>query len=162
MSAGRTGGRASRRRLIAAKRAQEAMSLRIQGHTYQEIAARLDYADESGARAVIRRQLEQAREQAAELTEDLRALEGARLDALSVGLWAGFSGPDRSDDPDLRRKLAEALVRLSARRSALLGLDAPRRTELAGPAGQRLLDLPRAMLLAVEDEPPTPGDTGCI
>ncbi len=110
------------RTLDTAERDGRACALRRDGATYQEIADRLGFADRSAARHAVERALAAAvREPAAELRE----LELMRLDRLYLVASELLDG----DDLDVRLKAVDRLVRISERRSRLLGLDAPTKIE---------------------------------
>lgn len=110
------------RNLDTAARDGRACTLRRDGATYQEIADRLGFSDRSAARHAVERALAAAvREPAAELRE----LELMRLDRLYLVASELLDGDDR----DVRLKAVDRLVRISERRSRLLGLDAPTKIE---------------------------------
>lgn len=91
----------------------EALSLRLAGLTYEQIGERLGISKE-GARNLINRTLQQAENLAA---AELRELETARLDRAQAAIWT------RVLEGDLRA--VDTFLRISRRRSDLLGLDAP-------------------------------------
>ena len=95
----------------------------MQGRPYAQIAAALDYADESGARHAVSRLL--ARREA-ESVDELRAVHGARLEAVLSSFWPA----KRSGDTDAARIVLRTLDGLAK----LYGLNADRRGR---PAGQR-------------------------
>lgn len=99
---------------MAREREKEAVTLRIGGASFDEIAERLGYHDKSGARKAVVRILERY---APEPLEELRRLELARLDEALAGIWS------RVKDGDL--EAVETFLRISTRRARLLGLDAP-------------------------------------
>ncbi|WP_374157430.1 hypothetical protein ACEWX3_19805 [Mycobacterium sp. G7A2] len=103
------------------QRALKAMELRVQGHPYAQIAAALDYADESGARHAVSRLL--ARREA-ESVDEMRAVHGARLEAVLSSFWPAT----RSGDTDAARVVLRTLDGLAK----LYGLNAPTRVA-AGP-----------------------------
>ncbi len=105
---------ASANRIAAAERQARALELRKAGRGYATIARALGYAGPSGAYKVIATAL---RALTREPTEELRALELARLDDLLTGLWAEARAGNVSK--------VDRVLKIIARRSALLGLDAP-------------------------------------
>jgi hypothetical protein len=108
--------KASANRIVAAERQGQALALRKAGLGYAAIARQLGYAGASGAYKAIMTAL---RALTREPAEELRALELARLDDLLAGLWA-----------DARRgnvAKVDRVLKVMARRAALLGLDAPQR-----------------------------------
>lgn len=118
-----------------------AARLRTSGMSYREIAAKLDYADESGAHRAVARALAAV---PVEAVNELRAIECARLDELTARLWdvlntryplltAGVElvGSDGRPvaDPAPILAVVDRLLRISERRAKLLGLDAPVRVQ---------------------------------
>lgn len=109
---------ASERRIAAAERQRAALALRKAGHDYDEIAARLGYRGRSGAYQAVMTALKRTVQ---EPSEDVRRLEVARLDALLAGLWdAACAG---------KWLAVDRVLSIMARRAALLGLDAPAKSE---------------------------------
>jgi uncharacterized protein YegP (UPF0339 family) len=104
----------SPRRISAAQRQAQALQLRVSGATLEAIAKALGYSHHSGAQKAVQSALKKMLQEPA---EELRKLESLRLDtatlAISQQVRAGnFGAVDR-------------WVRLSERRSKLLGLDKP-------------------------------------
>jgi hypothetical protein len=113
--------KASERRIAAIERQRQAMELRKGGLPYHEIARRLGYEGPPGAYQAVMRGL---RSTLKEPAEELRKLEVERLNQLfSVYYTRGLQG-------DL--KAAELALRISARRAAIEGLDAPQRHQHSG------------------------------
>jgi hypothetical protein len=105
-----------------ADRRRQAVELRVEGKSWQEIADRLGYDSRGSAATAVRRALEQA---VAELNVPLEAhrqLELDRLDAMQNALWDKVLAGDT--------KAIDTTLRLMDRRAKLLGLDAPQRHEL--------------------------------
>jgi hypothetical protein len=101
------------------ERRRRALELRRAGATYEQIAAALGYFDSSGARKAVKKGLRQT---LAEPAAELRQLELLRLDRLHETLWPrAVAGQVRAID---------RVLRIMARRAALLGLDAPLRVDL--------------------------------
>ncbi|WFR71420.1 hypothetical protein P9209_20870 [Prescottella defluvii] len=101
-------------------RQQRCLELRLQGKTLQEIADAEGYADRSGPHRAIQSLLGRVE---TEKVSDYRELESARLDALQSAHWpAAISGDVKS---------ADFVLRVSARRSKLLGLDVPEKVIVA-------------------------------
>lgn len=119
-----------RNRALATARRAEAVRLRTQGLSYEQIATRLGYSN----RGTVYRIVSQAvRADVAEAAEELRELELSRLDALQDALWERAMGGDVS--------ACEAVARVICTRCQILGLagglptsTAPR-TVVVGPAG---------------------------
>jgi hypothetical protein len=111
-----------------AERRVLALELRKAGTPYRQIAKELG-VDVHTAHADVGAELAALRETAIDEATELRSLELERLDGMTSGLW-----------PQVRAGSAPAVsaaVRVSERRSRLLGLDAPvaTRTELTGSLG---------------------------
>ena len=87
--------------------------LRVQGHTYAQIADQLGYADESGARHAVQRNLDRRE---AESIDELRAVHSARLEAVLLAFWPSST----SGDTDAARIVPRTLDS----RAKLYGLDA--------------------------------------
>ena len=125
----------SKRRLTAKQRQARALELRLEGNTYEQIASTLSYRSASGAFKAVDAGLRLTLEPAA---TELRALEAVRIDGIWQRLWQQFT--NAVDVADVV-KLATALVRTSERRSRLLGLDAPQKTEVALDWRQAVSDI---------------------
>jgi hypothetical protein len=119
--AGKGESKASARRLVAVDRQRQAMELRKGGLGYDDIAVRLGYRGRSGAYQAVRRGLQQTLKEPA---EELRQLEVERLNQLFLVYYPrGLQG-------DV--KAAELALKISARRAAIQGLDAPLRHQHSG------------------------------
>lgn len=124
-----------------ATRRADAVRRRLDGQNLQEIADALDYDSAASVATDIRRALAQARDDLTLTTAELRQAEDARLNIL----WRAalevmtrqhvlVSGTDivrnpETDEPMLDDapvlKAVDRLLRISQRRAALHGLDAP-------------------------------------
>lgn len=102
-------------------RANRALSLRLAGLRYEEIAERLDYADEAGPRKAIARILDR---QQAEGVAELREVEGARLDRLQSAAWTAAIQGDLD--------AIKTVLAIIDRRAKLFGLNAPVAVALNG------------------------------
>lgn len=111
-----------------AERRVRAFELRKAGTSYREIGRQLGI-DVHTAHGDISAELAALREQTVDQAEELRALELERLDAMTAGLWSEVQS---GSSPAV-----SAAVRVSERRSRLLGLDAPAvtKSELTGSLG---------------------------
>lgn len=125
----------------SAERDAEACRLRTLGHTYDQIAAEVGFADRSKARQAVERGLTAI---VAEPASELRVLELARLDELWRRAWAilerehqvvqlGKVVRDRDGqavvDHGPTLQAIDRLLKIQERRAKLLGLDAPTRVE---------------------------------
>lgn len=110
-----------------AKRRAQAIALRLAGMDFETIADRLNYANRQAATRDFHRAIAAARLEERQAVENLREVEGQRLDRLQAAVWA------KAIKGDL--KAVETVLKVIAQRSRLLGLDAPVKTELTGPGG---------------------------
>jgi DNA-binding CsgD family transcriptional regulator len=103
--------------LRARERERVAVALRVDGCTYAEIGDCLGVSDRMASRIVNRAMNRVLREPVGQLID----LESARLDALWAAMWLrALAGSARH---------AEVCLRISERRSRLLGLDQPTRID---------------------------------
>lgn len=100
------------------EREREALNLRRARLPYDEIAARLGYKNESGARHAVSRALGRVSQGSA---DEYRREEADMLDRLHRAWWV----PALSGD----EKAARVILSISERRAKLLGLDAPVRVD---------------------------------
>jgi hypothetical protein len=115
-----------------AERYARVLDLRRAGFTFDTIAREVGYAGRQGAKeaydAAIKRMGREA-------TDDLRVLENERLDDLWRRAYARMNSAESNDD---FAKLQQTMIRISQRRSGLMGLDAPRQVEVTGEGGGAL------------------------
>ncbi|MBM9467250.1 hypothetical protein [Nakamurella leprariae] len=173
--AGNTTGRGrktSRTAIEERRRAAEAVQLRAQGYTHQQIADELGYRDRSGAhraisgalaavesesveelRKVMDDQLDTAMRQVLPLVQgepnlgwltdlDTESMTPQQLDELAERV-AGLI----EDKLELRLKAVDRLVKIQERRAKLHGVDAPIRTEVSGDGVPFQVVLPAAALM---------------
>lgn len=179
-------GTSRAKRAQVAERRRRAIELRIQGHTWDEIADRLGYRSKAQACNDVTRALQQNTRDLNLAVDKLRALELARLDRLQQIAWEVLERPHvavshgrvvtvKTADgrevrlPDDGPKLAaiDRLLKIADRRAKLLGLDAaedPSRLSavdrwLAGVTG---VD-PAEVAAATPDDPdPGPDSAGDV
>ncbi len=100
-----------RNKALAAWRRARSVELAVEGHTYQEIAREVGYANRGTAYRVVQQALSQRVDEG---VDELRRLEQERLDALQAGVWErALAG-----DPTAVR----AALRIIESRCRLLGL----------------------------------------
>lgn len=99
---------------LAAYRRTKAIELAAGGHTYQQIADELGYANRGTVHRIVHEALEAQQVQSVEL---LREVEVRRLDALQVGLWDAAMAGDV--------EAAHACLRIIQARIKVLGLAEP-------------------------------------
>jgi hypothetical protein len=133
------------RQLSTAQRDAEAARLRTRHYTYEQIAEQLGFADRGHAYKAVERALKSITREPA---EELRALELQRLDRLAraaeevlerrhVHVSGGNivrddeTGESLEDDGPTLQAI-DRLLKIQARRAALLGLDSATKTEHSG------------------------------
>ncbi len=135
----------TRRADVAARRTR-VVRMRTQGVPYAVIAAELGVSEETAKKDWQRALGELRRDQAA-TADEARTLEAAKLDAAECEAWRvlraahvmisggrivlGDDGVPLPDDGPVLAAI-DRLLRVSARRAALLGLNAPARIEATG------------------------------
>ncbi len=137
----------------ATVKAQQALALKLEGRTYQEIADQLHYASKGAAFTAIHRELSR---HPVEDIATLRAIETARLDDLYGKLHGVLTNPSQM------LFAVDRLLKVMERRSKLLGLDKPPAVD-AGMGDQLaalLVEIASATAGAVgEPEPDATEDT---
>lgn len=111
-----------RNRALAAARQARAVELATEGHTYQQIADELGYANRGTVHRIVHQALAH---DSVEAVQNFQRLESARLDAFQVALWHKAMNGDAA--------AAQAVVRSITTRSRLLGLDRAIETERRAP-----------------------------
>lgn len=119
-------------------RRRRAVKLRVDGYSYREIAAKLR-VDVETAFSDVAVVLERTRLAADKLADEVRRLDLERLDLATKALLPKVKKGDA--------RSTEKLVAVMARRSKLVGADAPVRSEISGPEGAPIeLDARNALL----------------
>jgi hypothetical protein len=95
-------------------REARAVTLRLGGVTWQQVADQVGYASAEMAMRTVNRALGR---HAAQQVDTLRAVENARLDRAQAAIWMKVQAGDHA--------AIHAFLRISARRSKMNGLDAP-------------------------------------
>jgi len=108
-------------------REEQALALRRTGMSYQRIADQLGVSKQA-AHGMLKALFAESARELAEDANEVRQLEVERLDVLLEGIWHRAT-------VEAEEKAIETCLRIMARRSALLGLDAPKRQELTGAGG---------------------------
>lgn len=111
-------------------RREKALALRKAGASYRMIAKELDVSVET-AHSDVAAELAALAEISHAHAEDVRALEIRRLDDLQVNITNILRS-------GATPRAVDSAIRLSERRSKLLGLDAPAKKQVSGPDGQPL------------------------
>lgn len=113
--------RTTKRAIATIEHDAQALELRKAGLTYERIAEALGFADRSVAWNCVNRQLKATVQEPA---DDLRKMEGERLDALLRSAWpAAMRGSE---------KAIAACLSIGDRRAKLFGLDAKTKVDLSG------------------------------
>lgn len=127
-----------RKQAEVAMRRARVLELRAQGMTFQAIADEMGLASAGVAVTDATRALEGTKAVSDRQAGLLAALEAERIDAIERRVQRLADAARDDGDRDLELKCADRLMRLSARRSRLTGLDAVRRPavpEARGPDG---------------------------
>jgi hypothetical protein len=125
---------------------RQSLLLRQQGYTFDEIASRLGYKGESGAREAFRRALLRTLQEPA---SEVRELEINRLDIAQVAIW------DRVQNGDLPAIVV--LLKIMERRAKYLGLDAPVKAQIeATYYDTEIIDAEVLRLIRILDSQPAP------
>jgi hypothetical protein len=110
------------RAVLTAERRTKAIQMKIEGHTWQQIADALGYAHKGSAYTDVQRALEQAVVQQRLAAEVWRELELSRLDAMQQAIWPRLmAGEPRA---------IEVALKLLDRRAKYLGLDSAIKLEV--------------------------------
>ena len=107
------------RKLQGHKKDQRALELRQEGHSYESISEQLGYSTRSASYKAVMRRLRDMDRPAVSM---LRELEVQRLDAMLYAVWDDVLQGDAN--------AVNTALRISERRSRLLGLDAPHSMEV--------------------------------
>ncbi len=102
---------------------RRALDLRVGGATYEQIAEALGCSVRTAWR-YVQIALDESAAITKEAAEKVRRIEVRRLDGQLLALW-----PNRADP-----QTAQAILKVSQRRSAILGLDAPLKIQAKGLA----------------------------
>ena len=126
-----------RRRAAAAEREQreaerlerrtKCMKMRLEGHDFEHIAAECGYGSRQAAWDDYHRALDAVAAENEATTDQARRVELARLDKLQTIAWARTG----ADDPGVVLKAVETVLKISAHRSRMLGLDQPVKHEIS-------------------------------
>jgi hypothetical protein len=111
----------SARRITGIAREQQAVQLRSNGASYDQIADALGYSQRDAAYKAVVRGIRRYAEHYPESIELARSMALQRIDQMMLAVW-----------PDARRGDVQAIdrvLRLETRRASLLGLDAPKTFE---------------------------------
>ena len=110
-------GRKTGRTIEAYEKDQRALELRKEGHTYESISEQLGYSTPSASYKAVMRRLRDMDRPAVSMLHELVQ----RLDAMLYAVWNDVLQGDAN--------AVTTALRISERRSRLLGLDAPHTVE---------------------------------
>lgn len=96
-----------------------ALELRLTGMQYEDIANQLGYADRAAAYGAVRAVIARREHEA---VDEMRTIEGARLDAIAATLWPLVETGDLA--------AVDRMLKLMQRRAALFGLDLAGRVDV--------------------------------
>lgn len=140
---GRT-GKTDPKKVSRAFRRAQAVRMRAEGHTYEQIGEALGINRHS-AYKIVARAIDEARETEAEDTAFLRDVQNARIEDMVRRIAEGMKErpraiPGTGTIPPTISTLeaAQALVKLLERQAKLNGLDAPQKVALGAPGRPRL------------------------
>ena len=111
-------GRKQGRTIEGYEKDQRALELRKEGHSYESISEQLGYSTRSASYKAVMRRLRDVDRPAVSM---LRELEVQRLDAMLYAVWDDVLQGDAN--------AVHTALKISERRSRLLGLDAPHTVE---------------------------------
>jgi hypothetical protein len=101
----------------------KAIQLRVEGHTYRQIAETLE-TTEGAVVQLVRKALNQTHR---EMTDELRVLETTRLDEALKIAWDILKNPSTS--PLVKLAAIDRVIKLQERRTKYFGLDSPSKHE---------------------------------
>jgi hypothetical protein len=99
---------------------RQVVQYRQGGATFDQIAKRLNYADESGARAAFKRAMERMRDDA--INAEMRELHRQRLEVALTAIWPNVVQGDL--------EAIKVMLKILERDAKLYGIDAPVKTEV--------------------------------
>ena len=102
------------------EREMQVWKYRVAGATFDQIAKKLDYADESGARAAFKRYVNRTKDEV--LANEIRELHKERLDAALLAIWPAV---ERGDLDAIK-----VMLKILERDAKMFGIDTPVKTEV--------------------------------
>lgn len=110
-----------------AARQTKNLKMRLEGHDFQTIADALGYGSRRHANQDYRRALDAVTAENEQATDTARRVELARLDVLQTKAWAHTDFPE----PTVALKAIETILKISAHRARMMGLDQPVKHEIS-------------------------------
>jgi len=123
-----TESKTSARRLTAREREEMALTLRIEGKSYKEIARALEMSD-GGAYKAVMRAIRRLNEKIDEDAATVKRMELERLDIMLAGIWPKVKAG--------RESAIDRALKIMERRAKFSGLDAPKAVDLTS-GGEKL------------------------
>lgn len=125
----RRSAKAEREQREAARRERQTANLkmRLEGHDFQTIADRLGYGSRQHANADYHRALDAITAENEQTIDTARRVELARLDTLQTLAWQHTGFPE----PTVALKAIETVLKISAHRARMMGLDQPVKHEIS-------------------------------
>jgi hypothetical protein len=125
----RRSAKAEREQREAERRERQTKNLkmRLQGHDFQTIAEALGYGSRQHANADYHRALDAITAENEQTVDTARRVELARLDTLQTLAWQHTAFPE----PTVALKAIETVLKISAHRSRMMGLDQPVKHEIS-------------------------------
>ena len=102
------------------EREMQVWQYRVAGATFDQIAKKLDYADESGARAAFKRYVNRTKDEV--LANEIRELHKQRLAVALLAIWPAV---ERGDLDAIK-----VMLKILERDAKMFGIDTPVKTEL--------------------------------
>ena len=102
------------------EREMQVWQYRVAGATFDQIAKKLDYADESGARAAFKRYVNRTKDET--LANEIRELHKERLEVALLAIWPAV---ERGDLDAIK-----VMLKILERDAKMFGIDTPVKTEL--------------------------------
>jgi len=93
---------------------------RVAGATFQQIADKLDYANESGARAAFKRYVNRTKDET--LANEIRDLHKERLEVALLAIWPAVERGDL--------EAIKVMLKILERDAKMFGIDTPVKTEV--------------------------------
>lgn len=109
------------RRVTASDRRRRALELRMAGSSFADIGAALEISKQA-AHQLVTAALRDIEAKTVETTDELRRLELERLDKMLIKVWQQVAQGNLG--------AVDRALRIMERRSRLLGLDAPTKTDI--------------------------------
>lgn len=140
--------KAAREQRDAERRERQTKNLRmrLEGHDFQTIADKCGYGSKQSACDDYHRALDAITVDNEQTIESARRVELARLDLLQTIAWRKTA----SEDPNVALKAVETVLKISAHRARMTGLDQPVRHEISFDAVEGRIAELQAFLTAHE------------